>query len=308
MDKPSAHVLYLPRLTNLNQYTMERIIETENFFERKPLVNNVMDCIFSPGEIDRMQQPSHVVTMDAAASIYAQEVTVITGTDAARTALFVKMLAATVITRDYPFATELTSPLVGGKVLWIDSANSLQATTQLASDMKQIAGANSSNFKIAALTALGRGVDHIYTVEDVVKEAISDSKPHLIIINNLDTLLPYASWNFIYHFTEHLRGYIVNNHAALCAIGHNLIGKIKRTTGYLGEILYPVASTVYRVSERSKNESAITRVSCYKTFHRCPKDFAFTINELNFPQQVDIQQQKPETGKQTDEKLQLPEN
>lgn len=269
---------------------METIIETENIFERKPLVNNQMDCVFSPDEIDRMQQPSHVVTMDAAASIYAQEVTIIMGTDAARTALFAKILAATVITRDYPFATGLTSPLVNGKVLWIDSVNSLQATTQLASDMKKIAGAQSSNFKIAALSALGRGKENCRMVQDVVENTISAFKPHLIIINNLDTLLPYASWNSIFHFTEHIRGYIFNHHAALCAIGHNLIGKVKKTTGYLGEILHPIASTVYRVSERSKNESAVTRVSCYKTFQRCPRDFAFTINELNFPQQEDMQQ------------------
>lgn len=280
---------------------MQTIIDTDYIFERKPLVNNQMDCVFSPEEIDRMQQPSHLVTMDAAASIYAQEVTIITGTDAARTALFAKMLAATVITRDYPFATGLKSPLVNGKVLWIDSVNSLQATTQLASDMKQIAGAQSSNFKIAALSALGNGKDYCCMVEDVIENTISAFKPHLIIINNLDTLLPYVSWNFAYHFTEHIRAYIFNHHAAVCAIGHNLIGKVKRTTGYLGEIFYPIASTVYRVSERSKNESAVTRVSCYKTFQRCPKDFAFTINELNFPQQVDIQQQP---SKLADEKPQ----
>lgn len=287
---------------------MQTIIDTENIFERKPLVKNQMDCVFSPEEIDRMLQPSHVVTMDAAASIYAQEVTIITGTDAARTALFAKMLAATVITGDYPFATGLTSPLVNGKVLWIDSVNSLQATTQLASDMKQIAGTQSSNFKIAALSALGNGKDYCYLVEDVIEKAISDLNPHLIIINNLDTLLPYVSWNFVYHFTEHIRAYIFNHHAAVCAIGHNLIGKVKRTTGYLGEILYPIASTVYRVSERAKNESAVTRVSCYKTFQRCPNDFAFTINELNFPQQVEIQQQQPAMGKQTDKKPQSTQN
>ena len=247
-----------------------------------------MDCIFSPEEINRMQRPSHLVTMDAAVSIYAHEITIITGTDAARTALFAKMLAATVITRNYPFATGLTSTLVDGKVLWIDSVNSLQAATQLACDMKQIAKDRSINFKIAALSALGTGQDYCRTVADIIKNAISDFEPNLIIFNNLDTLFPYSSWNFTFHFINHIRGYIQNYQAAVCAIGHNLIGKVKKTTGYLGEIIYPIASTVYRVSERSKNESAITRVSCYKTFQRCPKDFAFTINELNFPQQVEL--------------------
>jgi hypothetical protein len=82
------------------------------------------------------------------------------------------------------------------------------------------------------------------------------------------------------------------NEAAVCAVGHNLIGKVKRTSGYSGEIMYPIASTIYRVCERSKKDNAVTRVSCYKTFQQCPKDFAFVINEHNFPQQVTTQQQQ----------------
>lgn len=265
---------------------MLSIINTADIFDRQPLVNDHMDCIFSPDDIDKLPQPYQLVNKDGAAAIHAHEITIITGSEAARTALFAKMLAATVIARNYPFATGLTSQLNDGKVLWIDSVNSLQATAQLATDMKKLANANSNNFRIAALAALGTDQEYETFVKEVIMTAVSDLKPHLIIINNLDCLFPYVRYGFAKGFVEYLRDYANTQNAAVCAIGHNLIGKVKKTTGYVGELLFPIASTVYRVSERTKKESAITHVSCYKTFYRCPKDFAFTINELNFPQQV----------------------
>ncbi len=265
---------------------MISIINTSDIFDRQPEVNDNMDCIFSPDDIDRLPQPSDLITKDGATTINAHEITIITGTEAARTALFAKMLAATVIARNYPFATGMTSQLHNGRVLWIDSVNSLHATTQLAIDMKQLCDANASNFHIAALTALGTNQDYYNNVKDVIMKAIDDFTPHFIIINNLDKLFPLAGHGFSYGFVEYLRDYVTTNDAAVCAIGHNLIGKVKKTTGLVGDIIYPIASTVYRVSERSKKESAITRVSCYKTFKRCPIDFAFTINEHNFPQQI----------------------
>lgn len=270
---------------------MLSIINTADIYDRQPSVNDRMECIFSPDDIDKLPQASDLINKDGAATIYAHEITIITGTEAARTALFAKMLAATVIMRNYPFATGMTSQLEDGKVLWIDSVNSLQATAQLASDMKIIANANSKNFHIAALTALGSDQEYESIVKEVILESVSQFSPNLIIINDLDNLFHFVRYGFAKGFVDFLRDYANKNDTAICVIGHNLIGKVKKTTGYAGEIIYPLASTIYRVSERSKKESAITRVSCYKTFQRCPKDFAFTINELNFPQQVNSEQE-----------------
>jgi len=255
---------------------MLSIINTADSFNRRALVNDNMDCIFSPDDIDNLPQPSDLITKDGL------------------TALFAKMLAATVLTREYPFAPRMTSDLVDGKVLWIDSVNSFQATAQLAKDMKQLCNANASNFRIAALTALGTGQEFYETTRDTIIHAINDFVPHLVIINNLDKLFPYAGHGFAFGFVEYLRDFVAAHDSAVCAIGHNLIGKVKKTTGPVGEILYPIACTVYKVGERSKKESAITRVSCYKTFQRCPQDFAFTINDFNFPQQVGSEQE-PDT-------------
>jgi len=207
---------------------MLSIINTADIFNRRPLVNDNMDCIFSPDDIDNLPQPSDLITKDGLTTVNAHDITIITGTEAARTALFAKMLAATVLTREYPFAPRMTSDLVDGKVLWIDSVNSFQATAQLAKDMKQLCNANASNFRIAALTALGTGQEFYETTRDTIIHAINDFVPHLVIINNLDKLFPYAGHGFAFGFVEYLRDFVAAHDSAVCAIGHNLIGKVKK--------------------------------------------------------------------------------
>lgn len=263
------------------------IIDTSDIFDRDAYVDDVMDCVFSPDDLEKLPQTSTMVTNAKSATINAHEIAIITGTEAARTALFAKMIAATMLSGgSYPFAEGMKTYISNAKVLWIDSRTSVHDTAQLIRDMKQHFNADGNNFKVVALTALGSDQVEYKTVRDLLFKTINAFMPNLIIINDLDNLFSYVPWSFASGFVNFLRDFVANEDAAICAVGHNLIGKVKKTTGYVGEILYPIADTVYRVSERSKKESAITRVSCYKTFRQCPRDFAFTINDFNFPQQV----------------------
>ena len=272
---------------------MLSIFDPGSIFERRPSVKDTMDCVLSPDDIDNLPQSSSLVSCSGVSAINAHEITIITGTESARTALFAKMIAATVIGgTDYPFASGMTSQLKNGKVLWVDAVNSMQATAQLMRDMKTHFNASKENFRVIALTALGFDQNYSSIVKQVLNQTMLDFNPNLVIINDLDNLFPNVTWRFAKNFVEYLRDYVTEEDAAVCAIGHNLIGKVKRTSGYSGEIMYPIASTIYRVCERSKKDNAVTRVSCYKTFQQCPKDFAFVINEHNFPQQVTTEQQQ----------------
>ena len=286
---------------------MISIIDTSDIFDREKAVEDNMDCVFSPDDLDRLPQTSAMVTNSQTATINAHEIAIITGTEAARTALFAKMLAATMLCGgSYPFAQGMKCHIDNAKVLWIDAVNSFHDTAQLARDMKQLFNADGEHFKIVALTALGSDQMYYKSVKAVLNTTINDFLPNLIIINDLDNLFPLVTLGGANGFVEYLRNYVATGEAAICAIGHNLIGKVKKTTGYVGEILYPLASIVYRVSERSKKESAITRVSCYKTFRQCPRDFAFTINDYNFPEQVTDEAPKttpPQTPKNTGNQL-----
>lgn len=267
---------------------MISIIDTSDIFDRERSVEKIMDCVISPDNVDELPHASAFVTNSGSATINAHDISIITGTEAARTALFAKMIAATVLSGgNYPFAQGMKTHINDAKVLWIDAINTLHVTAQLARDMKQLFNADGEHFKIVALAALGSDQYYYKIVKDVLNTTINSFDPNLIVINDLDNLFQNVTYGGAKGFVEYLRDFVSSRQAAVCAIGHNLIGKVKKTTGYVGEIIYPLANTVYRVSERSKKEAAITRVSCYKTFQRCPDDFAFTINDLNFPQQVD---------------------
>lgn len=282
---------------------MLSIFDPSSVFERRASVRNEMDCVFSPDDIEKLPVASSLVTKGGVSTVNAHEITIITGTEAARTAIFAKMIAATVIAGgNYPFADGMTSQITDGKVLWIDSVNSMEAMAQFARDMKEHFNASSRNLRLVALAALGFDQNFSSIVKKVINDTILDYNPNLIIINDLDNLFPNVTRRFAKNFVEYLRDYVANNNAAVCAIGHNLIGKVKRTSGFSGEIMYPLASTVYRVSERSKKECAVTRVSCFKTFQQCPQDFAFVVNEHNFPQQVLIE------NKGQQKQLDLPDN
>ena len=259
-------------------------------YSRARIVENDKDCIFSPDDIDKLPVSNDppIVTKDGATAINLHEIAFITGTEAARTAIFAKMIAATALCGgEYPFANDMKTSFHDARVLWVDGISTPQAMVQLAKDMKQQFNANRDNFRIIALTALGDDqvlVGHIYPL---ICDTVTEFKPNLIVINDLDYVFTNAIWRDASAFVEFLRDYVNYNEAAVCAVGHNLIGKVKRTTGYVGEIMFPLASTVYRVAERSKKQCEVTRVLCYKSMMQCPRDFAFIINEHNFPQQVD---------------------
>lgn len=275
---------------------MLSIIDTGSYFERRSSVKDSMDCVISPDDLDKLPHASSFVTKDGLSTINAHEITIITGTEAARTALFAKMLAATVIAGcEYPFAKGMTTQLNNGKVLWLDSVNSYEAVAQLTRDLKNQFNASHDNFRAIALTALGFDQNYSSIVKKIFNQIMFDFIPNLVIINDLDNLFPNATWLFAKNFVEYLRDYVTTSDAAVCAIGHNLIGKVKRTSGFAGEIMYPIASAVYRVAERSKKNGEVTRVSCYKTFQKCPTDFLFVINEHNFPQEVNFEDKQAET-------------
>lgn len=260
-------------------------------FRRRAIVDNDNDCILTPDNIDNLPQTRTLISNFGAHALNAHEITIITGTECARTALFAKMLAATALSGGrYPFAESMCSNIKNPRVLWVDSVIPYQAAAQFTRDMKQHFNATADNFRFVALTALGSEQDLCGVVQEVVNKIMLDYEPNLVIFNDLDHLFPSATWLYCRNFVEYLRDYVNMHDAAVCAIGHNLIGKIKKTSGYAGEIMLPNAGTIYRVSDRSKKESAVTRVSCYKNSMQAPHDFSFIINDLNFPQQVDDNQ------------------
>ena len=85
-----------------------------------------------------------------------------------------------------------------------------------------------------------------------------------------------------FDFIGVLRDITSNYNVSVCAIGHNLIGKVKNTTGLLGKELLGIAANVFRVIDHG----ATSCVTSYKSFIQTPYEFTFTLNDHNLPQEI----------------------
>lgn len=217
------------------------------------------------------------------------EITLITGSSHSRTAHFAKMLASTVLNQgNYPYASSIKTDVKNSKVMWIDSVNSIHSVTRLMHEFKDNCNVTSNNFSMMCLDCLGSFNNSCSLVIDLIIKAVRDFRPNFIIINDIDHLIPFAGHRDTYDLIAFLREITSLYDVAVCAIGHNLIGKVKNTTGFLGNELLGLATNVFRVIDHG----ATSCVSSYKALIQTPYDFTFTLNEHNLPQEVVIAPQR----------------
>ena len=224
-----------------------------------------------------------LVTNYGKPTLLNHEITIITGNECARTAQFAKMLAATVLSNgEYPFAASLNTQVKGGRVLWIDSINSIHSVAYIMQEFKNHLNITHDNFNMICLDALGTFHNRSTEVARIITTAITRFKPNLIVINDIDNLFPGVGFNESHNFVSFLRDVTCHENTAVCAVGHNLIGKVKNTTGYIGNLLFPIATNIFRVIDYG----ASSRVTCHRSLIQIPYEFTFIINEHNMPQEV----------------------
>ena len=253
-------------------------------YNRTPNFENPIDkCVFTCQTDLSQFGVTPLVTNYGIPTLLNHEITLITGNECSRTAHFAKMLAATVLsTGEYPFAASLNTNVKGGRVLWIDSVNSIHSVAYIMDEFKQYLNITPDNFRMVCLDCLGTFHDNASVVAKLITRAITNAKPNLIVINDIDNLFPGVGYNDSRDFVRFLRDVTCHENTAVCAVGHNLIGKVKNTTGFIGNMLLPIASSVFRVSDYG----ASSRVTCYKSLRQTPYEFTFVINEHNMPQEV----------------------
>lgn len=221
--------------------------------------------------------------------ILNHEITIVTGSCHSRTAHYAKMLATAILNDgNYPYAASLSTAAKGGKVMWIDSVNSIHSVACLMQEFKDNCKVTSDNFRLMCLDCLGSFLNNSTLIVDLVINAIRDFRPNFIVINDLDHLIPFAGHRDSHDLAAFLREITTLQDVAVCAVGHNLIGKVKNTTGLLGNELLGIASSIFRVIDHG----ATSCVTSYKSFDQTPYDFTFTLNEHNLPQEVVIAPQR----------------
>ena len=184
------------------------------------------------------------------------EITLVTGCSHSRTHHYAKMLATAILNGgQYPFAN---------------------------------CKLNSDNFRMMCLDCLGSFKDQCSLVVDLVIDAVRDFRPNFIVINDIDHLIPFAGHRDTNDFVAFLREITSLYNVAVCAIAHNLIGKVKNTTGLLGTELFGIATNIFRVIDHG----ATSTVTSYKAMVQTPYEFTFTLNDRNLPQEVVIAPQR----------------
>ena len=264
--------------------------ENRCVYLRKPNFENPQQkCVFSC-ETDLSQfSATPLITNCNIPVVLNHEITLVTGNNYSRTHHYAKMLATAILNGgDYPYAPSLKTNVNNGKVMWIDSVNSIHSVSDLMTEFKQNCNVNDNNFRMMCLDCLGSFQHHSDIVVDLVINAVRDFQPNFIVINDIDHLMPFGGHRDTTDFIDFLREITSYYNVAVCAIGHNLIGKVKNTTGLLGKELLGIAPNIFRVIDHG----ATSCVSSYKSLIQTPYDFTFTLNDRNLPQEVVITPQR----------------
>ena len=217
------------------------------------------------------------------------EITLVTGNNHSRTHHYAKMLATAILNNgNYPYAPSLKTKIKNGKVMWIDSVNSVHLVADLMKEFKQNCNVTDKNFRMMCLDCLGSFQHHSNIILDLVIDAIRQFQPNFIVFNDIDHLMPFAGVRDTFDFIAFIREITSHYDVAVCAVGHNLIGKVKNTTGMVGKELIGIAANIFRVIDHG----ATSCVSSYKSFRQTPYDFTFTLNGQNLPQEVVVTPQR----------------
>ena len=214
--------------------------------------------------------------------------TYLTGRDTCHAHHFAKMIATALLKGNYENAPSLTvnTPKPGqDAVLWIDSIRGIHACTEFFKEMTADFANNHKRFSMLCLDKLGSFRYDFYALIYQIECAIQEANPSLIVIDDIDHLMPYCGINVADAFTHAVRDTLNHSSAACLFIGYNHLNKRASTTGNLGKFLFSAADNIFSIT----TQNAISRVKLVKsyTIHSDVNDeFLFDIGNDNLPHQV----------------------
>ena len=242
-------------------------------------------------------RPHPIVNICGSTAIHRHEITFLTGSSHCRAHAMAKMITAAVLQGSYPYAQSLQvarqasgttvqpddNPPAPGKVLWIDTVHSLYTVCGFIDDLKHAFNVSNDNFRVLSLDHIGTFNERDQTVHVHIINAIRDFRPTLVVIDDLDHLTPECGMVLADNFYLAIRETLDHYDTSLLCVGYNLIGRARSTAGYIGRMLFPIANNVFRLTNRGTT-AMVQRVKGISGDDQF--EFAFTINDQNFPQEV----------------------
>ena len=211
----------------------------------------------------------------------------ITGKETCNAHHFAKMIAAAHLKGSYDHATSLNvgKQRSSNKVLWIDSVHSIHACADFFNEMTAKFDPERKHFAMICLDQLGSFRFELFTLTRYIEDAIEKAKPTLLVIDDIDHLLPYCGVNAADMFNRAIRDTLNHTDAACLFIGYNHLNKRANTTGNLGKVLFSTADNIFSVT----SQHGVSRVKLLKSFtveSNPDADFLFTVDKDNLPHQV----------------------
>ena len=289
----------------LNNLSMKNTMSNINYY-RYPNARSEADswksCQFTSDTDLSAYTIQPLVTINGQPFLRQHHSTYLTGKETCRAHHFAKYLAiqvlkgesvstspvpcagasATVLASDAPVST---AP--AGKVLWIDTLHGPHICTAIYNELVAHAP-DKKNLHFVCLDFLGEQRGNVFALNRNIEALIGSYKPDLVVIDDIDHLMPFCGVNTAKEFCNIVRDVTNHTETAFLFIGYNHLNKKASTTGNLGKYLFLDASDVFSLS--TQREVTTVRLIRSYDLSRNPDntEYHFTIGPDNLPQRADV--------------------
>ena len=254
-------------------------------FYRKPNHQGLSEsweaCQFT-GETDLSRfTVKPLVTINGQPFLRQHHVTYLTGKETCRAHHFAKHLVLQLLSK------EESSPSSENrcKVLWIDTINGPHISAAIYRELSAHAR-HKQDLHFVCLDILGGQREDFWFINRAIEDLIKDHKPQLVVIDDIDHLMPYCGVTIATEFARAVRDVTNHTETAFLLIGYNHLGKRAATTGNLGKMLFTNANDIFSLSTQ-RDVTTVRHVSGYDLRHDPDEcEFRFTIGPDNLPHET----------------------
>ena len=222
---------------------------------------------------------SPLVTINGQHYLRQHHVTFLTGKETCRAHHFAKHLAIQVL------SSAGHDSHAGSKVLWIDTVNGPHISASVFNELAQHAS-HGEDIHYLCLDVLGGQQDDHWWLMRCIEQLIDNIKPRLVVIDDLDHLMPHCGTRLATEFSRFVRDTINHTETAFLLIGYNLTGKKAFTAGEIGKRLFTSSNDIFSLST-VHDVTTVRHLSGYDlSVNPANAQFRFTIGTDNLPHEA----------------------
>ena len=225
--------------------------------------------------------------------IRRHHITYLTGKDTCHARHYAAMLAGAMLSAGYGNAPSLKmhddtqgTPATPKRVLWIDTHHTPHSCAHFFRQLTSRFNPEQDRFFLLSIDALGVFRDDHYPLVQHIDYYIDKIKPTLVVIDDIDHLMPICGINVSHRFARVIRDFLNHSDISFLLIGYNELNKRASTTGNLGKVLFTEADTVLSVTTR-RDDTSVRLVKSVDVRGADASEFHFTIGDDGLPLETD---------------------